>query len=497
MTETTYPQWITRIQTHKDTRGVIFVAIAVGVCWAVGKAIAEHDFGVPLMVVALGLFALLFFKRESILWMAPAAMCVPNFGLDIPGPWAVSVEDAFVLVTIAAVMSRNILSRRPLVPRGDAVLGPMSVFWGIAVVSMIKVFSISPHSTMYVLKDLIRLTWLFLFYIVMIESLQTKDQVMRLMRALIVLAVPMALVSWYIYLTESPFFYYILTMKPAYIYYKRNFLRMISIAGSTSFTGLYYAAMLALAVTYPGLQRTKLTRLVRAAVILLIASCLVATLNRGTWVGVMFGTAMLILTGQMGWRKITVVGFLLTGIALLSATYVFSEMDVAGKLNVVVEVSRSSGTARLVRWISAVNVMLEQPLMGVGYNNYAFVYGRYSIEEGITRIYGSPHNMYIDVITGTGIIGFTAFIAFLSRLWKRHTANLRIAADPEIRSMAVGLFMAWTFFLGASFFDSFLFKPHHTTFIMVMLWAMTTALYRINLHHLRESEAKTADTVAA
>ena len=49
--------------------------------------------------------------------------------------------------------------------------------------------------------------------------------------------------------------------------------------------------------------------------------------------------------------------------------------------------------------------------------------------------------------------------------------------------MALGLFLALTFFLGSSAFDSFLFKPHHTTFLIFLLWALATAVWRLNRDH--------------
>lgn len=491
MTESTLDSLIRRLQTHRNARDVIAVFAALLVCWAVGQSVARQELALPIALAGATIFVLVFFRRTSLLFLAPAAMCVPNMGLDIPGPWAISIEDAFVMLSFAALVARAIVRGTPIIPRDLPTVRPMIAFWAIAILSVVKTATISRSSLMLVMKDLMRLSLLMLFFVVMVDAIRTKTHLRTVTRVLIYLAVPMAAISWYIYVTKSEFFYAILTMKPAYIYYKGNILRMISIAGSTSFTGLYYAVILALALNHLPFLRDSMTRVRGYAIAGLLLSCLAMTFNRGTWVGVLFGYFLLSLVGQLNWRRVVVAAMLLGGLALITSAHFFHQLEVENKLNVLVEVSRSSGTTRLVRWMSSINVILDQPLLGVGYNNYAYVYGLYSIEEGITRLYGSPHNMYVDVITGTGLIGFAVFSVWMYRLWRVHLENLRRTSDTEMRFLAVGLFLAFGIFLGASGFDSFFFKPHHTSFILMLLWAMSTALWRLNRDGANDAETPT------
>ncbi|MCL4233131.1 MAG: O-antigen ligase family protein [Deltaproteobacteria bacterium] len=480
MNESAFDSLIRRLQTHRNARDVVAVFSALIVCWAVGQSVARQNLTLPIALAGATIFVLVFFRRASLLFLAPAAMCAPNMGLDIPGPWAISIEDAFVMLGFAALVARGIVLGRPIIPRNLPAIRPMFAFWGIAMLSIVKTALISRSSLMLVAKDLMRLSLLMLFFVVMVDAIRTKAHLRTITRVLIALAVPMAAISWYIYLTKSEFFYTILTMKPAYIYYRGNILRMISIAGSTSFTGLYYAVILALALNHLPFFRNTTTRAWGYAIAGLLLSCLAMTFNRGTWVGVLFGYFLLSLVGQLNWRRVVVAAMLLGGLALITSAHFFQQLEVENKLNVLIEVSRSSGTTRLVRWMSSINVILDQPLLGVGYNNYAYVYGLYSIEEGITRLYGSPHNMYVDVVTGTGLVGFFVFSTWMYRLWRIHVENLRGTVDPEMKLLAVGLFLAFGIFLGASGFDSFFFKPHHTSFILMILWAMSVALWRIN-----------------
>ena len=79
-----------------------------------------------------------------------------------------------------------------------------------------------------------------------------------------------------------------------------------------------------------------------------------------------------------------------------------------------------------------------------------------------------------------GLAGFSCFMFFLYKLWSMHLDNTRIGKDGELNGISKGLFIALVFYLGSSFFDSFLFKPHHTSFIIVVLWALAATIYQIN-----------------
>ncbi len=465
---------------RRKIRNALIALAVVFLAWTLGKAIATHNFDIPLSLAGLGFLVIIFFRPQALIVATPFAFCVPNFGLDIPGPWAVTIEDAYIMLIFGAMLSGSILYRRPIARFDTPITRPLLALWAVAMVSIIKTAAISPQNLILIVKELMRLTLMLMLFFSLLNIIQTKQQINRIIKWLLILSVPMALVSWYIYLTGSPFFYYILTMKPAYIFYKRNFLRMISIAGSTSFTGLYYALMIALAWTWPGFNKGRHWRVIRVLLIALLTSCLLATLNRGTWVGVFLGVMVMMFTGKLNRKKIALATVIFLGMAFLMTFQFFSQFDVEAKANIVVELSRSTGAARLTRWLSSLNVIAKEPILGVGYNNYAFVYGNYSIQEGLIRVYGSPHNMYVDILSGLGLLGFTCFLIFIYRLIKMFSANLKTSEDSDLKTISTGLFIALIFYFGASAFDSFLFKPHHTSFIIVILWALAAAIYKIN-----------------
>jgi len=486
-------QFIQRIVTHRNAREVIGVMIGIAMAWIVGKGIAGGKFGFLIMVGGLIVFLVSFFRRHSIVFLFPVVISVPNIGLDIPGPWAVTIQDAFVLLIFAGYLTRRIIQRKYIIPRNDNILIPFLIFAGIAVLCLTKVAWISPGNLLFNIKELMRLWLLLLFYVVMTDVLDSKKQLLRLTFWLLIWAVWMMAVSAYIYLTLSPFWYYILTMQPAYIFMRTKVLRMASIAGSTSYTGIYYAVIAALGAHFVPFYNTKLRRMGGIAFMVAVMTCIVFTFNRGTWVGILLGLTVMVILGEIERRRVLVGALLIGGIVALMTTSLFGEIDVEQQVVDFFYYSRSSAQSRIVRWISAINVIIDHPLLGVGYNNYAFVYGRYSIVEGITRMYGSPHNMYVDVITGTGILGFSVYATMIIRLWRQMQTNLRANLPRDMHLLSRGVFIGFLFFLGSGLFDSFLFKPHHSSYLIVTLWAMSTAIFRIRTGVIVDPDVELTD----
>jgi len=264
---------------------------------------------------------------------------------------------------------------------------------------------------------------------------------------------------------------------------------MISIAGSTSYTGIYYATVFALTVQFAPFFTPKARRVWAFAYLGAMAACIFLTFNRGTWVGMLLGLAALLLQGQINRRRAAGAAILLAGLTVLLTTSLFTQADVGQHAVDFVHYSRASAESRFVRWVSAGNAILDQPLLGVGFNNYAFLYGRYSIVEGINRqLYGSPHNMFVDIITGTGLIGFLVFMTVIVRLYLQLRDNMNATLPPELKQLSRGIFLAYIFFLGSGLFDSFLFKIHHSSYLIVATWAMGSAIRRLRLGLIRDPE---------
>lgn len=76
---------------------------------------------------------------------------------------------------------------------------------------------------------------------------------------------------------------------------------------------------------------------------------------------------------------------------------------------------------RIIIWQRALSVFAENPINGVGFGGFRdHVYNHEPLQLNVGLGYESLHchNTYLEVLTGTGILGFGAYITFLFLTWK-------------------------------------------------------------------------------
>jgi O-antigen ligase len=489
MPTSSFDDFVRRVASHRNTAEVAGGMAAIAVGWLVGKSIAGGKYGFVGMLLGFLAFFLIYFRPRSMILLFPFVISMPNLSLGNPGPMAVSVQDAFWVVAFTGYVSRQIVGRKFIIPRNDNVIAPLWGFLAIAIICIYKVMILKANLLVFNTKELMRLTMFSFTYIVMLDVLNSKKQIMRLTWWILIWGIWMMAISYYSYFTVSDFWYDLLVMKPAYIFMRHKFLRMISIAGSTSWTGIYYAILVALGIQFAPFFKTRERRVWAIVYIIAMAGCILLTFNRGTWVGMLAGGVVLLLQGHIDRRRVAGAVILLLGLAVLVSTSIFTPDAVGQQVTDFVHYSRGSAESRVTRWVSAVNAVIDQPLLGVGFNNFAFLLGHYSDESGVNaERYGSPHNMFVDILTGTGLIGFSVFMLMIIRLHRQMKDNMDGVLPPDLKLLSRGLYLSYIFFLGASMFDSFIFKLHHTSYLIAATWAMTSAIRRLRLGLVQDPE---------
>lgn len=92
------------------------------------------------------------------------------------------------------------------------------------------------------------------------------------------------------------------------------------------------------------------------------------------------------------------------------------------------ETMGEDGTSRqrLLYWQSGLKMIEDNPVLGVGYFNFASYFERYYPEDVILGRAELPHNIFIQIGTDTGLVGLTVFCGFLIvafKLGKQFTAK--------------------------------------------------------------------------
>jgi putative inorganic carbon (HCO3(-)) transporter len=129
---------------------------------------------------------------------------------------------------------------------------------------------------------------------------------------------------------------------------------------------------------------------------------------------------------------------------------------------------------RFLLWDTAWNLFVHSPIIGVGWGNFTEIYGSYLssyswIPPGVFEV----HNIYLQFLAETGLVGFTVFFLFIFHAWRRGLRQLRIAPDVFDKALAFGVLGAIITMLVHGFVD-FLFQVSNQ--FGTLFWALLALL---------------------
>lgn len=132
----------------------------------------------------------------------------------------------------------------------------------------------------------------------------------------------------------------------------------------------------------------------------------------------------------------------------------------------------NTSVTRFTYWRHGLEIMEDNPILGIGYGNWVPYYRTYYNPRGQL-----PHNIFIEAGSETGYLGLAAFVALIIGTFVVNARTRRMARalpvwGPFHRSLALGLDAALLGYLVAGFFVTVLYYP----FFWVNL-SFTSALY--------------------
>ena len=191
-----------------------------------------------------------------------------------------------------------------------------------------------------------------------------------------------------------------------------------------------------------------------AALSLLLLAALLLSWSRGAWLG--FAAAALAML--MAWPRRTGAGLALAfgsvvaGVLMLRSNLIpagiaarltefissFQSFDVRG---VNISPFNYALIERLAHWQAAQEMSRYHFWLGVGIGNYEPVYPAYALINWPFAL-GHAHNIYLNILAETGIIGLLAYAAlWIGVLW--HTWRVTRTTTGWQRGVAIGLFGSW------------------------------------------------------
>lgn len=175
--------------------------------------------------------------------------------------------------------------------------------------------------------------------------------------------------------------------------------------------------------------------------------------SRGTWISLIAAVSFswIVTKGKV----IKLRNLIIISIALLSSVLILSYYGVISNYTMerlatipTVAMQSSSGISRQNILYVGLEMVKDNPIIGVGLNNFPVRFWEYAERAGLRMAYGisrgtGPHNTFLSVQSELGIVGIVIFISFFGVIFK---ALLSHRSDP--RSMVGILLLSFMIFRG-------------------------------------------------
>ena len=132
--------------------------------------------------------------------------------------------------------------------------------------------------------------------------------------------------------------------------------------------------------------------------------------------------------------------------------------------------------SRFYYWETGVQVAMDHPVLGVGYENWIDYFSEHYPPFG--HNYEQPHNIFIEAAAELGFLGLIAFLLLIAHTFRMNrSTRRRVARHPQGRIlyyMALGLDAGLIGYLVSGFFVTVLWYPYFW-----INYAMTAALFKV------------------
>lgn len=311
------------------------------------------------------------------------------------------------------------------------------------------------------LVEIALLVQMFLLYVYIVYHLRTRQDMVFVLGFLLLGLLVEGLILIGVYFARQDFIMPPISTQVHAAYTAGEPFRPGGTLGSPNAAGGYFGFLLAPAASVLLTRSHAAYKWLAALAFGLGCGALLLTLSRGGWLAAAFSLGLLCL---LAWRQ----GWLTPTIPVL-LSLIFALLLILFPGTIVTRLTADDNRAafsRIPLMELAFRVIEENPLLGVGANNFAVAMSGYS-KVGFSRewVY-TVHNKYLLVWAETGIGGLLAFCFFLVTIIRRgwHSCQRR---DSLLSPLALGLTAALAGHMVHMAVDLFSDRPHIQLFWVI------------------------------
>lgn len=221
--------------------------------------------------------------------------------------------------------------------------------------------------------------------------------------------------------------------------------RVVSFFGNPNVFGEYLILVIITSAVCFFISKNMYAKIIHLAAVAFSGVALVFTYSRGCWIGLIFAVVIFLFMSK---RKMFAV-FCILGLASIF----FLPDSIISRITSVGNLADSSTSYRVYIWEGTINMLKDFWITGIGLGSDAFnsIYPLYAY-SAITAPH--PHNLYLVILTETGIVGAVAFILIIIFYYKRLFSIVRSSNDATLKTIASGLIAAISGYLLQGMFDN-------------------------------------------
>jgi putative inorganic carbon (HCO3(-)) transporter len=341
-------------------------------------------------------------------------------------PLSLDVTTAFLGVGTSLWVGKMILSKRLFLKRT-----PFDELIALLVILSAASISVSPDRDFSFYNYYHLMGRYILIYYLVINNMTTLHQLQRLIWSVLASAVVVTSYGFYQYVhgVDISAFQWVDGEQ-----FPELKVRVFSTLQNPNLLAGFLVVVMSLAVGI-GLHTANLYgKLLLFTLVAVLGTCLVLTYSRGAWLSIVAVTA---ICGHLYNRKVLWVFLVIPLIAL------FCHDGVMERLLSIFNPTDTSSTLRIALWESTIAMILDKPLLGIGWGSYWLVYPEYDffLNNPATTIVHA-HNMYLHIAAEIGIPGLIVFLLIIFGHAKKAIDVLAKTQNRWVAGLMLGLVAA-------------------------------------------------------
>lgn len=306
------------------------------------------------------------------------------------------------------------------------------------------------------------------FYFVIVNTVETKEQLYGLFKILVISGALVALYG----VMQYAFGW---TTSNSWIdeeMFEDATMRVYSTLGNPNVLGEYLLLILPVAAVYMlKYKRNELSKWTYSLMFLVLALCLVLTQSRGCWIGFMISVVIFVTFYEGKWWG-------LVPVVICILPFIIPQ-TIVDRILSVGNMEDTSTSYRVYIWMGTLGMMKHYWLGGIGMGEAAFseVYPFFSYNAIIAP---HSHNLFLQLLVEAGISGLAVFVIMQAVFIKKMSVIYRGGNKKSIDSMlSLALGSGVIGFLAQSMFD-YTFYNYRVMAVFFMVMALGAALTNIS-----------------